>query len=327
MFLAGDVGGTTTTLAVYDPATGPRAPHAQADFRSADYPDLPTMVRAFCSGRNLPIERAIFAVAGPVIEGRVEMTNLHWVLAEDDLQEALHLDAVEIMNDLEALACAVPYLEAEEVETLHPGEPAPTGPIGVIAPGTGLGQAFLVWDGERHQPYPSEGGHADFAPRNEWERRLLHYLEGRFDHVSYERVCSGMGLPNIYDYLKVSDFADEPDWLTAQLAEARDPTPVIVNAALDTTRACTLCTATLNVFVSILGAEAGNLALKIFATGGVYLGGGMPPKMLPVLRQKQFLQAFQDKGRLSGFMDRIPVRVILHPAAAFLGMACRGLGL
>ncbi len=327
MFLAGDIGGTKTTLALYDSATGPRVPYARDTFASDDYVDLQSIVHDFRSRTDLPIDHAMFAVAGPVNEGRVQMTNLPWALDEAELQAALHLDRVQIMNDLEALACGVPYLQPDDVETLHQGQRAATGPIAVIAPGTGLGQAFLVWDGARHQPYPSEGGHVDFAPRNATERDLLRYLEQQFDHVSYERICSGMGLPNIYAYLKDIGFADEPDWLTEQLASTDDPTPAIVSAALNSNRCCMLCTATLDMFVSILGAEAGNLALKVFATGGVYLGGGMPPRLLPALRHERFIRAFREKGRLSSLVEHIPVHVILHPEAAFLGMAYRGLGL
>ena len=205
-----------------------------------------------------------------------------------------------------------------------------------------------TWDGSRYRAHASEGGHADFAPTNPFEVELLRYLQGRFEHISYERVCSGRGLLNIYAYLKDSGCADEPAWLTEQLAAADDPTPVIVNAALTRHRPplngesgvlspsttlrmhlskgrCELCVATLNAFISILGAEAGNLTLKVMASGGVYLGGGIPPRILPALRQKRFLEAFRHKGRMSDLLARVPVHVILNPKIALLGAACFGL--
>ncbi len=199
------------------------------------------------------------------------------------------------------------------------------GNMAVIAPGTGLGEAFLTWGGSRYRAHASEGGHADFAPNTPLEIELLRYLQLRFKHVSNERVCSGLGLPNIYAYLKDSGHAPEPDWLAEQLAATTDPTPIIVTAALDDERPCELCTATLNAFVSILGAEAGNMVLRVLATGGAYLGGGIPPRILPALQQEGFMQAFLHKGRMVHLMARVPVHVILNPKAALLGAACHGL--
>jgi glucokinase len=331
MLLAGDIGGTKTSLAVFSPEDGPRAPLAEATFPSADYPSLEALVREFLGQVSLPIERASFGVAGPVVASRASITNLPWVMEETQLQEALNLSSVRLLNDLNAIAHAVPFLEPADLHTLNAGQQAPDGAMAVVAPGTGLGEAFLTWDGTRYRPHPSEGGHADFAPTNPLQAELLRYLQGRFDrgrfeHVSYERICSGRGLPNIYAYLKDSGHADEPAWLTEQLAAADDPTPVIVNAALDSQRPCQLCVATLNAFVSILGAEAGNLALKVLASGGVYLGGGIPPRILPAL-EKQFMEAFRRKGRMSDLLARVPVHVILNPKVALLGAACHGLEL
>jgi glucokinase len=325
MLLAGDIGGTKTNLAVFSPEDGPRAPLAEATFPSADYPSLEALVRQFSSQVDLKVEWASFGVAGPVAAGRSTITNLPWVMEERQLQEALNLSSVRLLNDLAAIAHAVPFLEPADLHTLNVGQPAPGGAMAVVAPGTGLGEAFLTWDGSRYRPHASEGGHADFAPTNPFEVELLRYLQGGFEHVSYERVCSGRGLPNIYAYLKDSGYADEPDWLTEQLAAADDPTPVIVNSALDEERPCELCVATLKAFVSILGAEAGNLALKVLASGGVYLGGGIPPRILPALQQGWFMEAFRRKGRMSGLLARVPVHVILNPKVALLGAACHGL--
>ena len=326
MLLAGDIGGTKTNLAVFSPEDGPRAPLAEATFPSARYPSLEMLVREFLSQVNLKANRASFGVAGPVAAGRATITNLPWVMDERQLQEALNLLSVRLLNDLAAIAHAVPFLEPADLHPLNVGQPALGGAIAVIAPGTGLGEAFLTWDGSRYRAHPSEGGHTDFAPTNLLELELLRYLLGRFEHVSYERVCSGRGLPNIYAYLRDSGYAEEPAWLAEQLAAADDPTPVIANAALDGERPCELCVATLNAFVSILGTEAGNLALKVLATGGVYLGGGIPPRILPALQDERFMEAFRDKGRMRGLMHRIPVHVILNPKVALIGAACHCLG-
>jgi glucokinase len=265
-------------------------------------------------------------VAGPVVDGRATVTNLSWEMAQTQLAEALGFDAVYLLNDLESIANAVPLLQPEDLQTLNDREPASQGAIAVIAPGTGLGEAFLTWDGDRYQAHPSEGGHTDFAPANERQQDLLRFLHEIHGHVSLERVCSGMGISNIYAYLKASGYAKEPTWFADRLEETRDATPTIVNNALggDEER-CELCVATLATFVSILGAEAGNLALKTMATGGVYLGGGIPPRILPALAANAFMQPFCDKGRFREFMMRLPVHVILNPKAALLGAARYGL--
>jgi glucokinase len=359
MLLAGDIGGTKTNLAVFPPEGGPRASLAEATFPSAAYPSLEALVREFLSQVDVKVEQAVFGVAGPVAAGRAAITNLPWVMEEGQLQEALNLSSVRLLNDLAAIAHAVPFLEPADLHTLNVGQLTPGGAMAVIAPGTGLGEAFLTWDGSRYRPHASGGGHADFAPANPFEVELLRYLQSQFDHVSYERVCSGRGLPNIYAYLKDSGYADEPAWLTEQLAATDDPTPVIVNAALrqaqdtalrqpfdpstglrasfaqggaqdaalDGERPCELCVAALHAFISILGAEAGNLALKVLATGGVYLGGGIPPRILPTLEDERFMAAFQRKGRMSDLLARVPVHVILNPKVALLGAACHGLEL
>jgi glucokinase len=327
MLLAGDIGGTKTNLAVFSAETGLRAPLAEATFPSADYPSLEALVREFLDQVDLKVDRASFGVAGPVAAGRAEITNLPWVMDGTQLQEVLNLSSVRLLNDLAAIAHAVPFLEPDDLHTLNVGQPVPAGTMAVIAPGTGLGEAFLTWGGSRYRPHASEGGHTDFAPTNPLEVELLRYLQDRFGHVSCERVCSGRGLPNIYTYLKDSGYADEPAWLAEQLAAADDPTPVIVNTALDEEKPCELCVATLSTFVSILGAEAGNLALKVLASGGVYLGGGIPPRILPALEQGRFMEAFQRKGRMSDLLARMPVHVILNPKVALLGAACHGLEL
>jgi glucokinase len=323
MLLAGDIGGTKTSLAVFSREQGLRAPLAEATFQSNDYPSLEALARGFLSQVGVQVEHASFGVAGPVVGGQAAITNMPWVIDEAQLQEALNISSVRLLNDLAAIAHGLPFLEPGDLKTLNEGQPVSGGALAVIAPGTGLGEAYLVWDGSRYITFASEGGHADFAPTNPLEIGLLSYLLDRFDHVSYERVCSGRGLPNIYAYLKDSGYADEPSWLADQLTNVHDPTPIIVDSAL--TGECELCMATLNAFVSILGAEAGNLALKVLATGGVYLGGGIPPKILPALQDGHLLRAFAGKGRLSDVLADTPVHVILNQKSALLGAACHGL--
>lgn len=324
MLLAGDVGGTKTTLAIFDPAAGLQVPLAEATFPSDHFPSLEVLVGTFLNRVGLAVDRASFGVAGPVVDGRAIITNLPWVIEERHLRDTLRLSSVRLLNDLDAIASAVPFLEPADLHTIAAGVPAPGGAIAVIAPGTGLGEAFLTWDGRRYRPHPSEGGHADFAPTSPRELDLLRYLMQRFEHVSYERVCSGRGLPHIYAFLKTIGYAEEPAWLAMELAAAEDPAPVIVEAALGH-RPCDLCRAALNTFASVLGAEAGNLTLKVLATGGVYLGGGIPPRILSVIGSTHFTEAFRRKGRFAEFLARVPVHVILNPKVGLLGAACHGL--
>jgi glucokinase len=329
MLLVGDIGGTKTNLAIYPLERPPGEPLAEKTFPSTRYPNLESLVREFLAEMDMQVDRAAFGVAGPVVAGRVRATNLPWEIQADHLRRVLSLSSVQLLNDLEAIAQAIPFVKEPDLHVLNVGKPVTGGAMALIAPGTGLGEAFLTWDGSRYRAYPSEGGHVGFAPTNRLETELLQYMRDQyqFDHVSYERVCSGLGLPNIYAFLKDRGEAEEPPWLTEQLATAKDPTPVIIHAALNREKTCELCGATLRTFVSILGAEAGNLALKVLATGGVYLGGGIPPRILPALENGRFMKAFTAKGRLSGFMTNLPVRVILNPKLALLGAACRGLGM
>ncbi len=325
LLLAGDIGGTKTDLAVFSSDRGPRAPLAEATFPSARYPSLEALVREFLAQVGLSVARASLGVAGPVVAGRAKITNLPWVIDEARLGEALRFLSVRLLNDLDAIAHAVPLLEPGDLERLQAGNPVPGGAIAVIAPGTGLGEAFLTLDGTRYRAHPSEGGHADFAPSNALELDLLRFLQQRFDHISYERVCSGRGLPNIYTYLKEAGYAEEPGWLAEALAHAEDPTPVIVQGALQDP-SCALCAATLNTFTSILAAEAGNLTLKVLATGGIYLAGGISRRILPALTQGRFLETFRQKGRFTELLGRVPVHVILNPKVGILGAAAHGLG-
>jgi glucokinase len=326
MLLAGDIGGTKTNLAVFptNEEDGWKKPLAEATFPSGRYPSLEAIVGEFQEQHQYPIELASFGVAGPVVGGKATITNLPWVLEENHLKQALNIPSVSLINDLNAIAHGVPYLDAQDLHTLNAGHPVVKGSIAVVAPGTGLGEAFLTWEGERYHPHTSEGGHADFAPADALQLELLSYFQQRYSHVSFERFCSGKGLPNIYTFLKETGRATEPAWLAEELSQTHDPTPVIVANALDPENACELCTLTLELFVAILGAEAGNMALKVLATGGVYLGGGIPPRILPFLSEGRFMQPFLRKGRLSDVLIPIPVYVILNPNIALLGAARHG---
>jgi glucokinase len=276
--LAGDIGGTKTNLAIFADTFEKRAPLYEATFVSQEYPSLEMLTLDFLSQTKYHVTKASFCVAGPVVGGRSKITNLTWDIDREKLISALGISHVNIYNDLQAFAHAVPQLRSEDFCTLNSGSPPPKkSTILVLAPGTGLGMAYLTYDGRRYFAHPSEGGHVDFAPTSELEMGLLRFLLKRFGHVSYERVCSGIGLPNIYDYLKESGREKEPLWLKEMLAGASKPAQVISNAALDDRRPCRLCRKSLELFVSILGAAAGNAALSTMALGGVYLGGGIPP--------------------------------------------------
>ncbi len=319
LILAGDVGGTKTFLALVDLEHGARHPVVEERFKSSEFSSLAEIVRTFVADSPYKPLAATIGVAGPVHENRVEVTNLPWEVNAAKLCEALGDVPVRLLNDLEAIAYAIPYLEQEDLVVLKPGLPDEHGAIAIVAPGTGLGEAFLIWDGSRYRPVPSEGGHTDFAPATQLELELLAYLMPLLGHVSYERVCSGVGIPNLYRFLKNTGRYDEPEWLQGELANAEDKTPVIVEAAQRGT--VEICTITLDLFMAILGSEAGNLVLQAMATGGVYLAGGIPPRIIEQLKGKTFLEAFTRKGRLSDVLHRAPIRVIVNRKAALYGAA------
>lgn len=329
MLLAGDIGGTKTILSLFSPGADPRKPAEEENFESTSRSRFETLTKGLLSRADAPVRRAVLGVAGPVVKGRSRLTNLPWVLEETKLQKTLNIPRVRLINDLEALACAVTFLGPQDIQTINRGTPHTDGAIAVLAPGTGLGESYLTsgdpGPGNVYRVHPSEGGHCDFGPRNPLENELLRHLQKHLHHVSYERVCSGQGIFDIYAFLKKTGRGTEPAWLAKELAEADDPVPVIVKAAMMNIPPCRLCLKTLNVFTSILGAEAGNLALKVMATKGVFLGGGIPPAILPLLKSGPFLGAFKNKGRMSELLSRVPVHVIMNPRAALLGAAAVGL--
>jgi glucokinase len=325
MLLAGDIGGTKTDLAIIADASALREPIAQARYASADFPSLQALCLDFLAKTGRAVDAACFDVAGPVKGGRAAITNLPWVVDVQELRGVLGLASVWLLNDLQAIAHAIPLFGDSDLRTLDRGVPEARGAIAVIAPGTGLGEAFATWDGTGYRAHPSEGGHADFAPADDSQLDLLRYLRARFGHVSSERVCSGIGIPNIYDFLLANGFASEDPGVAASLATAPDRTRVILTAALDPAVNSPLCRATLRWFVSILGAEAGNLALKVLATGGVYLAGGIPAHILPALEGGDFLEAVRHKGRFAQLLEQVPIHVIVNPRVALLGAASYGL--
>ncbi len=319
--LAGDIGGTRSRLALFAAEGDLAAPLARAEYASAAFPDLETLAGAFLAGVDVPVRSACFGVAGPVRAGRARLTHLPWTVEEERLRACLGLQTVRVINDVQALAAAVPFLAGEDYATLQEGRPEASGTIAVAAVGTGLGVSFLAWDGERHRAHPTEAGHAAFAPADARQERLLPYLRGRFGQASREQVCSGTGIGILYDHLKREAGTAEESGALEQIAAASDPVPRIVACALEGGRPGGLCRRTMELFVSILGAVCGSLALDFLATGGIFLGGGIPGRILPLLRRDAFLEAFRGRGAMSGLLAEIPLRVILNPAAALTGAA------
>jgi glucokinase len=318
MILAGDIGGTNARLAVFDVLDGHFSLISASVFPSREYSSLDEIVSKFVRSANVHPHAACFGVAGPVRNGRVEASNLPWIIESKRLAEELDLKKTLLINDLEANAWGIAFLDAADLVSLNQVKGTPVGNQAVISAGTGLGEAGMYWDGTKHHVFACEGGHADFAPRNELETELLRYLRVRFGHVSYERIVSGPGLVNVFNFLRDTGRGVEPKWLADEMLHS-DPAAAISRAAID--GKCGLSEQAIDLFVSIYGAEAGNLALKIMATGGIYLGGGIAPKMLPKLAGPLFMEGFLSKGRMQHLLEAIPVKVITNDKVALLGAA------
>jgi glucokinase len=317
MILAGDVGGTKVHLGLYDLINGKLENSRDARFPAKNYSGLKEIVKEFLGAQT--VTAACFGVPGPVRDGHLRLTNLPWTLDSRELSVSLGINHVFLINDLEANGYGVAELAPSQIYTLAEGVASQIGNRVLIAAGTGLGEGILIWNGHTHTPYPSEGGHADYAPRNEDEIDLLRFLKQKFKgRVSFERVVSGMGLSNIYEFLREVRGMDEPAWL-AERRSAEDPNAVITELAL--AAKSEICEKALDMFVSAYGAEAGNLALKVLSAGGVYVGGGIAPRILDKLGDGAFMKAFTDKGRLSPLLVNMPVRIILDSCAALLGAA------
>ena len=305
MDIAGDIGGTHTRLALFDP--GAAGPAAVEVYSSRDHDGLEAMIAAFLATHPAHVERACFGVAGPVQNGHVKTTNLAWPVDARQVARMLGIERVGLVNDLYANAYGIADLGPDDIATLRAGDPSMGGNAAVISAGTGLGEAGLFWDRRRYHVFATEGGHTDFAPRDDRETALRDHLARNHAHVSYERVCSGMGLVAIHDFLSGSEGVGRTD------------ASAITKAALDGSDE--LCVRALDMMVSIYGAEAGNLALKLLATGGIYVGGGIAPRILRKLQAGPFLEALDAKGRFSELLSRIPVHVILNDRTALLGAA------
>ncbi len=317
MILAGDIGGTNARLAYFLPQNGKLRLVSERVFPSRDYRELGEIVSKFLQGASPKPEIACFGIAGPVHNGRVETSNLPWVIEQSRLAKQIQLPATLLINDLEASAWGIGALSPQDLVALNQVPPS-VGNQAVIAPGTGLGEAGLFWNGSQHQVFACEGGHADFAPQGDLQIELLRFLAGRYGHVSYERILSGPGLVNVYEFLRGKGCADEPAGFAALLS-GKDPAAEISRAAMNGSNP--LAEQALDLWVSVYGAEAGNLALKTMAVGGIFLGGGISPKILPKLTGPLFMRSFLDKGRLRPLLESIPVQVVTNENAGLLGAA------
>lgn len=318
LVLAGDIGGTKTNLGLFQMGKTRPSPKEMETYSSREAPDLEHIIGRFLDKHKVTIASACFGVAGPVQGGRSKTTNLPWTISENSIKKRFKWNHVILINDLTATAYAIPLLTNREFHALNKAKGEKGQNFGLVAPGTGLGMALLIWVENKYIPVASEGGHADFGPNDLMEAELWAYLYERWDHVSVERVLSGSGLFNIYSWLRDSGRHHEAEWLAKKIKEM-DPARAISAAAMD--RKDPLCEEALDIFVSIFGSVAGNLALTGMTTGGVYLGGGIPPKILPKLDEAAFMQAFTNKGRFKDLLEKIPVRVILNDRAALLGAA------
>lgn len=317
MILAGDVGGTKVNLALYDFIDGNLKHARDKQFPAREYSGLEEIVREFVVSEK--VTAACFGVPGPVRDGRLRLTNLPWTLDSRELARNLKIDYVFLINDLQANGFGIGELGPDQIYTLSEGDALQIGNRALISAGTGLGEAFMIWDGRDYVPYPSEGGHSDFAPRNEDEIDLLRFLKQKYNgRISFERIVSGQGLTNVYEFLREVRGLEEPAWLAERMAN-EDPNAVITELAMKAKSE--ICEKTLDMFVSAYGAEAGNLALKVLSVGGLYVGGGIAPRILEKLKDGTFMKAFVDKGRISQLLVNMPVRVILESKTALIGAA------
>ncbi len=316
IYLAGDIGGTKTHLALYKQEFDQNHLIRERKFKSQNYSDLEAIISIFLSDGNEKVDCICLGIAGPVRKGKAEATNLPWLVDADRISRELKIEKVRLINDLEANAYGLKMLRKDEFCILNQGNCKVEGNQAMVSAGTGLGEVGIYFDGKKHHPFACEGGHSDFAPRNELEDDLLFYLRKKFDHVSYERVLSGPGLYNIYRFL-IDSKREEKDPKQFEMIESGDAPRMISDLGLKKKSKATI--KTLEIFSSIYGAELGNVALKIFALGGLFLGGGIAPKILEVLKKEAFMEAFLDKGRFADLLHTIPIQVVLNENAALLG--------
>ena len=319
MILSGEIGATRTRLAAFETEGNSLRRVVEKLYMSQEHGGLPAIITDFIRTEGIPVQSACFGVAGPVKRGRSKISNLPWTIDAGELAKQLKLKAVGLINDLEAYAYGIDALDSTDFVTLNDGSGDEEGNRAVISARTGLGTAGLYWDGFRHHPFACEGGHADFAPRNSLEMELLAYLQKKYGRVSCERILSGPGIKNIYDFLRNANKLDEPQWLKEQMAAAPDPPALISQLALEGKAA--ICDQTLSLFVSIYGAETGNCALNFLSTGGIFLGGSIAAKIVPKMKEPIFMQSFLDKGRMESLLKEMPVKIVLNDDSGIIGAA------
>jgi glucokinase len=319
MILAGEIGATRIRLAAFETEGNRLECVVQKIYNSHEHQGLPEIIAHFIRTEGIPVQSACFGVAGPVRDGRSKISNLPWIIDSRELARQLKLNSAGLLNDLEAYAYGVDALESKDFVTLNAGSGEAEGNRAVISARTGLGMAGLYWDGYRHHPFGCEGGHGDFAPRNQLEIELLQYLIQKFGRVSYERILSGPGIRNIYDFLKDTRKADEPPWLLEEMKAAHDPPALISQLALG--KKAAICEQALSIFVSVYGAATGNCALTFMSTGGIFIGGSIAAKILPKMQDPVFLESFLDKGRMAPLLQDIPVKIVLNDDSGLMGAA------
>ena len=319
MILAGDIGATRTRLAAFETEGNRLQCVVEKIYMSQDHSGLSEILTQFIRTEGIPVHSAAFGVAGPVRSGRSKISNLPWIIDSRELAKQLKLNSVSLLNDLEAYAYGIDALDSKDFITLSEGSEDAEGNRAVISARTGLGVAGLYWDGFRHHPFPCEGGHADFAPRNDLQMELLAYLQKKYGRVSCERILSGPGIKNIYDFLRDAHQAEEPIWLREQLNSAADPPALISQLAIE--GKAPICDQTLSIFVSVFGAETGNCARHYMTSGGIFIGGSIAAKNVAKMKDPVFMQSFLDKGRMETLLKDMPVKIILNDDCGLIGAA------
>jgi glucokinase len=320
MILAGDIGGTKARLAAFETEGNRLSCVVEKIYPSKEHGGLSEIVADFVKTEGIPARSACFGVAGPVREGRSKISNLPWIIDSRELATQLRLSRVGLINDLEAFAYGIDALESKDFVTISEGAPNAEGNMAVVSAGSGLGEAGLFWDGFRHHPFACEGGHTEFAPKNDVEVELLKYLMNKYghQHVSYERILSGPGVKNVYEFLRDTKLEEEPAWLKEQLGSAKDVPALISELALSNKAA--ICTRTLSIFVSVFGSEAGNCALKFMATGGIFVAG-IAGKIVSKMKEGSFMDSFLDKGRMKDLLEAVPIKIVLNEDSGLYGAA------
>jgi glucokinase len=319
MILAGEIGATRTRLAAFETEANRLQCVVEKNYLSQQRDGLSGILADFIKTEGIPVHSACLGVAGPVRAGRSKISNLPWVIDAREVATQLKLNSVGLLNDLEAYAYGIDGLESKDFIALSEGVDEAEGNRAVISAKTGLGMAGLYWDGFRHHPFACEGGHADFAPRNELQTELLVYLQKKYGRISCERILSGPGIKNIYDFLRDTNKADEPEWLRTQISAAPDPPALISRLALEGKAA--LCDQTLSIFVSVFGAQTGNCALNFMSTGGIFIGGSIAAKIVPRMKDPVFLESFLDKGRMGTILKDMPVKIVINDDCGMIGAA------